>query len=213
MLTWPGPIPGSGRGNLSGQSSGSLSAEGRKNGWEISGESHFKGIFADDRLRVEISSGKVDLNWDGKGLLAAAALKLNQGGTLEGRAIFCRSLSTNPSPGRKTRGPLEGNRPWAPAAFSARSCPLKRKEFREPQRGMVCGVPSRGSRQDRDLPRPVHLEGRAKAHFHQPEYGGSGLCLARRGDCKGIWPSLRPIMGALKGRFLLPLSARFSSFL
>jgi translocation and assembly module TamB len=77
--------PWMGRGNLSGQSSGSLSAEGRENGWKITGGGHFKGLLAEDWLRLEISSGKVDLNWDGKGLLATAVLKLNQGATLEGK--------------------------------------------------------------------------------------------------------------------------------
>jgi translocation and assembly module TamB len=77
--------PWTGRGTLSGKTSGSVSAAGKKEGWQISGKVRFKGTFAQDRLRVEVSSGTVDLNWDGKGLLAEAALKLNQSGSLTGR--------------------------------------------------------------------------------------------------------------------------------
>ena len=74
---------------------------------------------------------------------------------------------------------------------------------------MVSGVPSRGGRQDTGLPGPVHLEGGAKAHFHPSEYGGGGICLARRGDSRESGLDLGRLWD-LKGRFLLPLSARFS---
>ena len=88
--------PWMGKANLSGRSSGSLSAEGGKKGWKISGKGHFEGIITDDRLRVEISSGKADLNWSRKGLLATAALKLNQRGILEGKISSAEALHQIP---------------------------------------------------------------------------------------------------------------------
>jgi len=72
-------------GRVSGQSSGSFSARGQKGGWQISGNSRFKGFFAHDRLSFEVPSGQVSVDWNGKGLLAATSLKLNQGATLEGK--------------------------------------------------------------------------------------------------------------------------------
>jgi autotransporter translocation and assembly factor TamB len=71
-------------GRVSGQSSGSFSARGKKDGWQISGNTQFKGTYAHDRLRFEVPSGQVRVEWTGKGLLAATSLKLNQGATLEG---------------------------------------------------------------------------------------------------------------------------------
>jgi autotransporter translocation and assembly factor TamB len=72
-------------GRLSGQSSGSFSAWGQKSGWQISGNSLFKGTFAHDRLSFEVPSGQVQVDWNEKGLLATTSLKLNQGATLDGK--------------------------------------------------------------------------------------------------------------------------------
>ena len=79
MSIWPGPIPGSLRAVLSGQSSGSFSARGQKTGWQISGNSRFKGIFAHDRLSLEVPSGQVQVDWNGKGLLAADIFEAQSG--------------------------------------------------------------------------------------------------------------------------------------
>jgi autotransporter translocation and assembly factor TamB len=72
-------------GRVSGQSSGSFSARGQDSGWQISGVSHFKGAFTHDRLGLEVPSGQVHMDWNGKGLQATISLKLNQGAALDGR--------------------------------------------------------------------------------------------------------------------------------
>ena len=201
--------PWTGRGNLSGQTSGSVSAAGKKSGWQISGKSQFKGTFADDRLRVEISSGKVDLNWDGKGLLAAAALKLNQGGNLEGRLSSAEAFQfTLPGEGKiaahwkaidlallqsfmpnhvALKGKISGN---LSGGWFARS------------RLEVAGKTevSQGQFIWKVNPKPIFINlNTAEADF------------AWRGEeIQGNLAIASADYGSLKGRFLLPLSARFS---
>ena len=201
--------PWMGRGNLSGQSSGSLSAEGRKNGWKISGEGHFKGVFADDRLRVEISSGKVDLNWDGKGLLATAVLKLNQGGTLEGR-VFSAEAFQRILP---REGKFEAH--WKAIDLGLLQSLLPNNVLLKGKNsGNLSGGWFGGSR----------LEAAGKAEVSQGQFVWKGgpkpisinlntaeADFAWRGEeIQGNLAITSADHGTLKGRFLLPLSARFS---
>lgn len=201
--------PWMGRGNLSGQSSGSLSAEGRKNGWKISGKGHFKGIFAEDRLRVEISSGKVDLNWDGKGLLATAVLKFNQGGTLESRVSSAEAFQ----PILPREGKFEAH--WKAIDLGLLESLLPNNVLLKGKNsGNLSGGWFGGGR----------LEAAGKAEVSQGQFIWKGgpkpisinlntaeADFAWRGEeVQGNLAIASADYGSLKGRFLLPLSARFS---
>ena len=201
--------PWMGRGNLSGQSGGSLSAEGRKNGWKISGKGHFKGILADDRLRVEISSGKVDLTWDRKGLLATAALKLNQGGSLEGRVSSAEALQRI----LPREGKFEAH--WKAIDLGLLQSLLPNHVLLQGKNsGKLSGRWFGGSRLEaagktevaqgrffwRGGPKPISINlDTAEADFAWREEGIQGTLAITSTD-----------HGNLKGKFLLPLPARFS---
>jgi autotransporter translocation and assembly factor TamB len=201
--------PWRGRGNLSGQSSGALSADGGKNGWQISGKSHFKGAFAHNRRRVEISSGKVDLNWHGKGLLGAVALKFNPGGTLEGRVSSAEAFQLIVPREGKFEGHWKAIDLGLLQSLFPNNVHLKGKNS-----GNVSGAWSVGSRFElagkmgvtqghltwKGGPKPISINlNKAKADF------------AWRGEeIQGNLAISSIDHGNLKGRFLLPFPARFS---
>ena len=89
------------QGNLSGRANGSFSVDWEKKGSQVSGKTNLKGTFAYDRLRVEVPSGQVKLDWNEKGLLALAALKINPGGTFDAKISSTESFQpTLPKEGK-----------------------------------------------------------------------------------------------------------------
>ena len=201
--------PWMGRGNLSGQTSGSVSAAGKNEGWQISGKIRFKGAFAQDRLRVEVSSGTVDLNWDGKGLLATAALKLNQRGALEGRISSTEAFQfTLPGEGK------------VETHWKAIDLGLLQSFLPDPVvlKGKISGKFSGG------WFAKSHLEAAGKTEISQGQFIWKGgpkpisislnkaeADFAWRGEeIQGNLAIASADYGNLEGRFLLPLSAGFS---
>ena len=196
-------------GRVSGQSSGSFSARGQKGGWQISGNSRFKGTFAHERLSFEVPSGQVQVDWNGNGLLAATSLTLNQGATLDGKV-------SSPDPFQFDL-PREGK---LDARWNALDLGLFHSllpgelVLKGKNSGTLTGKWFAGSRfeatgKTRVSQAEFHWKGRAKP-ISIP-LNAAEADFAWRGDTlQGNLNLTSAEHGALKGGFLLPLSASFS---
>ena len=196
-------------GRVSGQSSGFFTARGQDSGWQISGNSQFKGTFAHDRLSFTVPSGQVQVNWNEKGLLTATSLKLNQRATLDGKV-------SSPEPFQfdlPRQGKLEAHWKEIDLGLFQSLLPgeliLKGKNS-----GTLTGGWFPGSR----------FEASGKTQVAQGEFYWKGspgpisiplnaaeADFAWRGEAiQGNLNLTSVDHGTLKGTFLLPLSARFS---
>jgi translocation and assembly module TamB len=196
-------------GRVSGQSSGSFSARGQKGGWQISGNSRFKGLFVHDRLSFEVPSGQVQVDWNGKGLLATTSLKLNQGATLDGKV-------SSPDPFQfdlPRQGKLEAR--WNALDLGLFHSLLPAElALKGKNSGTVTGGWLPGSR----------FEAAGKTRVSQAEFQWKGSAKpisipVKSAEADFDWrdEAIRGNLnltsaehGTLKGGFLLPLSARFS---
>jgi translocation and assembly module TamB len=196
-------------GRISGESSGSFTALDQKDGWQISGVSHFKGTVAQDRLSFEVPSGQVQLDWNGKGLLATTALKLNQGGSLDGKISSPETFQFN----FPRKGKLEARWKALDLALFQSLLPedliLKGKNSGNLTGGWFPGWRFEASGKTQVSQAQVFWEGSpnpfsislptSEADFTWRGESIQGNLILKSSD-----------HGTLKGTFLLPLSARFS---
>jgi autotransporter translocation and assembly factor TamB len=194
---------------VSGISGGSFTALGQKSGWQISANSHFEGTVTRDPLSIEIPSGEVRLDWNGKGLLATTALKLNNGGSLDGRVSSPDAFQFN----LPREGKLEAQWKALDLVLLQSLLPaeliLKGKNS-----GTLNGAWFPGSR--------FEASGKTQVSRAQVLWPGSSQPFPfnlNTSEADFTWQgeSLRGNLtlnsadhGSLKGIFLLPLSARFS---
>jgi translocation and assembly module TamB len=196
-------------GRISGKSDGSFTARGQKGGWQISGNSHFEGTVTRDRLSFEIPSGKVRLDWNGKGLLATTALKLNPGGSMEGRVSSPDAFQFN----LPREGKLEAQ--WTALDLALLQSLLPGElALKGKNSGTLTGAWLPGSR--------FEATGRTQVSQAQVLWQGSPKPFSislNPSEADFTWKgdSIRgnlnlnsPDHGTLKGVFRLPLSARFS---
>ncbi|KPK91343.1 MAG: hypothetical protein AMJ94_07370, partial [Deltaproteobacteria bacterium SM23_61] len=196
-------------GRVSGQSSGSFSARGQKGGWHISGKSRFKGFFAHDRLSFEVPSGQVQVDWNGKGLRAATSLKLNQGATLDGKI-------SSPDPFQfdlPRQGKLEARWNSLDLGLFHSLLPgeliLIGKNSGTLTWGWLPGSRFEAAGKTRVSQAEVHWKGRAKP-ISIPLKSAEVDFDWRGEEFRGNLNLNSAEHGALKGGFLLPLSARIS---
>jgi autotransporter translocation and assembly factor TamB len=196
-------------GRVTGQSSGSFSARGQKGGWRISGNSRFKGFFAHDRLSFGVPSGQVQVDWNGKGLLAETSLKLHQGVILEAKVSSPDSFQFD----LPREGKLEAR--WnaldlglfhslLPAELA-----LKGKNSGTVTGGWFPGSRFEAAGKTRVSQAEFHWKGGAKP-ISIPLKSAEADFDWRGEEIRGNLNLNSAEHGALKGGFLLPLSARFS---
>ena len=196
-------------GRASGQSSGSLTAHGEKTGWQVSGNSRFKGTFAHDRLSFEVPSGQGQMDWNRKGLLAAASLKLNQGANLDGKVSSPDAFQF----GIPREGKVEAQWKDVDLGLFHSLLPgeliLKGKNSGTLTGGWLPGSRFEATGNTRVSRSEFHWKGSPKPisiamNSAEAEFAWRGEAL------QGNLNLTSADHGTLKGIFLLPLSARFS---
>jgi translocation and assembly module TamB len=198
-------------GRLSGQSSGSFSARGQKSGWQISGNSRFKGTFAHDRLSFEVPSGQVQVDWNEKGLLATTSLKVNQGATLDGKVSSPEAFQFD----LPREGKLEAR--WKEVDLGLFHSLLPGELIiKGKNSGTFTGVWFPGSRFEADGKTRV-----SQAEFHWKGSPKPISILLNAAEAEFAWRGeaiqgnlnlVSADHGTLKGLFLIPVSAGFSPF-
>jgi translocation and assembly module TamB len=196
-------------GRVSGHSSGSFSAQNQDSGWQVSGNSQFKGTITHDLLSIEVPSGQVRVDWTSKGLLASTFLTVNQGATLDGKVSSPEAFQFD----FPRQGKLEAQWKEVDLGLFHSLLPgeliLKGKNS-----GTLAGGWFPGSR----------FEAAGKTRVSQAEFHWKGNArpisipvnaaeadFAWRGEAiQGNLNLTSVEHGTLKGTFLLPLSARFS---
>jgi len=196
-------------GRVSGQSSGSFSARGQESGWQISGNSQFKGTIAHDLLSVEVPSGQVQVDWTPKGLLGSTSLKLNQGATLDGKVF-------SPDPFQfdlPRQGKLEASWREMDLGLFQSLLPgeviLKGKNSGTLTGGWFFGSRFEASGKTRVSQAEFHWKGRERPisiplNTAEADFAWRGEAIQGNLNLASL------DHGTLKATFLLPLSARFS---
>ena len=199
--------PWLGDGKLSGQSTGSLSAQAQKSGMQISGSLSLKGAFTHDPFKVEGLSAQARGDWSEKGLAASAVLNLDPGGSLEIRLSSAEEV--------QAAFPKSGNIDvkWKGVEHGLLS-PLF------PQRLILKGRSSGQVRAQWFPGRQGEASGRVRALQTQVVYQGDKNPVSvsvQRGDLDFAWRGgniqgdvslALGDRGFMKGNFKLPLAAR-----